>query len=73
MRDKYILQLETNTFHNLKQIHLTIWNKYILQLETNTILHSAGYPTVGPGPPGKEWLQRRSGKGEKQMFNIMLI
>ena len=28
--------------------------------------HSAGNSTMGPGPPGKEWLQRRPSKGEKK-------
>ena len=28
--------------------------------------HSAGNSAMGPGPPGKEWLQRRPSKGEKK-------
>ena len=36
MWDKYIFQLERNTFCNLRQIHFAIWDKYILQFMTNT-------------------------------------
>ena len=35
-RDKYIFEYETNTFGNLRQMHLAIWDKCILQFETNT-------------------------------------
>ena len=34
--DKYILQIETNTFCTLRQIH-GVWDKYISQFDTNTI------------------------------------
>ena len=34
--EKYILQFETNTFCNLREIHFSIWDKYILQFRTNT-------------------------------------
>ena len=31
--DKYILQLETNSFCNVRQINLSMWDKYILKFE----------------------------------------
>ena len=34
--EKYILQFETNTLCNLRQIHFTVWDNYIWQFETNT-------------------------------------
>ena len=36
IRNKYILQFETNAFQNFRQIHCSIWDHYFLPFETNT-------------------------------------